>query len=257
MKKLMLMLAAFALAGCTPYANIATTNCDHTADRSANVLLGPATIIRVDAGAGSLRIEGQKGLNEVRVKGTACASSSQLLDQVQLVAEQVGSEVRVVAQMPGSTGINEQRRLDLVIQVPDNLPLKVADGSGDTSIKGVGPLDLTDDSGNLDIVGVSGELEVVDGSGDTTVKGVRGNVSVTDDSGNLTIDDVTGNATIPQDGSGDIRVSRVSRSVNIDEDGSGDIDVSDVGGDFTVKRDGSGDLHYDQIHGRMDISQGN
>jgi hypothetical protein len=210
----------------------ADTGCSYTADRSATVPLAGSNLIRIDAGAGSLRIEGKAGLTEVQVNGTACAFSNATLNGIQLVAEQSGSEVRVEARVPGGTGT---RRLDLVIAVPEHIPLRITDSSGDTEIQNVGPVDVRDASGELRVSGVSDNLTVDDSSGSLIVENVAGNARIRDDSGDIAAAGI----------SGDLVVS----------DSSGSIAVDGVGGDFWVESDGSGSIGYSNVKGRVVIGQ--
>ena len=104
-----------------------------------------ATRIRVDAAAGYLRIVGRPGLEQVRVKGTACASKKKLLEKIRLSVKRAGSEVRVEAEIDrGGFSLfgNGNARLDLEIEVPDSVPLDVNDSSGSIEISGVATRDV-------------------------------------------------------------------------------------------------------------------
>jgi hypothetical protein len=209
-------------------------DCTNTAPRSAALSAAGATRITIVGRAGSLKVAGRNGANEVRATGTACASSRGDLADIQLRATRSGSEIRIEAEVPDISGSWwGERRLDFEVSLPANVKVEVVDGSGELTIENTGPLD------------------VEDGSGELTIRHVNGNLSVHDGSGAMTIEDVTGNVRI-HDGSGSIDVHRVSGSVTLN-DGSGSVDVVDVGGDFTVESKGSGHVSYERIRGKVDV----
>jgi hypothetical protein len=78
-----------------PAAAQRTDECRHEAERSATVDASGAQRLTVGAGAGSLKIEGKPGLNTVRIRGRACASSADLLERIKLTARRNGGEVMV------------------------------------------------------------------------------------------------------------------------------------------------------------------
>jgi hypothetical protein len=245
------LAVTLALAGRAP----AAADCDVQARRDATLDVAGASVILVDARAGSLRIEGRPGTGKVTVRGTACASDRELLDRIQLVSELRGRTAHVEAVMPEHEGWGGRRAyafLDLVIEVPDGVPLDVRDTSGDATIESVAALRVTDSSGGLVLRHVGGDLSVRDSSGDLEIADVEGTVRVRDTSGEITIRDV-GAVVIESDGSGGIAISNVRGDVAIHDDGSGGIEVDDVGADFTVDDDGSGGIRHAGVKGRVRI----
>src|SRR6185503_4775091 len=147
-----------------------SAECAHKEAREATVDVRGARTIRVLAGAGGLRIEGRASASAVSIQGTACAADAETLGLIRLVAERRGDTVHVEAVLPeGGHWRGESPRLDLVLEVPDSLPLDVADGSGDASIRGVAALVVDDGSGELEIEDVRGEVVVTDGSGEVSI----------------------------------------------------------------------------------------
>ena len=211
-------------------------------DRNAEVDARGATSARIEAGAGSLRIEGRQGISSVKVRGTARSSRRGDLDDIKLIAERRGSEVFIKVDIPDGSregwrifnGNLQAMALDLVIEVPVTLALDVDDGSGDVEILNTGSVELEDGSGNLEIRGTTGNVRVNDGSGGIILDGIDGNVRVSD-------------------GSGEIRGRNITGDFIVDEDGSGSIDVDRVAGDFVVDNDGSGSIRYDTVKGKVDI----
>jgi hypothetical protein len=232
------MLSALALAALAAVAQDGR-NCEFTADRTATVAASSSDVLELVARAGSLVVEGRPGLSEVRVRGRACASSRELLDQLVIETSRAGGRVRVevpeIEHERSFFGGNWNAGLDLVLEVPEGMEATITDGSGDAEIRGVGRLRMTDGSGGLRLVDIRGDVRIDDGSGEIEIQGVAGSVEVHDGSGEVVVRDVTG-------------------SVDVD-DGSGSIDVSDVRGNFTVRDDGSGDIRYDNVRGRVDVPE--
>jgi hypothetical protein len=250
------------LAVLIPGGARAQNNGDYTAPRNAVVSAAGARVIRVEAGAGFLNINGRTGINEVRVHGVASASSRRLLDEIRLVAERRGDMVFIKMEVPDQNRSfwdfihgDYRQALDLTIDVPVTVPLDVADGSGELKIKGTGPVTLNDGSGDLEISGITGNVRVTDGSGNIVISGVDGDVYVDDGSGNIDANNVTGNFTVGSDGSGNIDVAGVSGTMRVEDDGSGEIHVNRVGGDFIVSEKGSGTIEYETVKGRVNIPE--
>jgi hypothetical protein len=233
---------------------------DYKSPRNADVSVAGAKSIRIEAGAGLLKVEGKAGLDQVHVRGTAKADRKNQLDDIKLIAERHGDEIFIKADMPndrdgyfGGRGDWDNMALDLVIEVPVSLPLDVKDGSGEAEFNNTGALDLSDGSGEIWVRGAHGDVRIEDGSGNITIEGVEGAVRVSDGSGNIRGRNVTGNFVVEEDGSGDIDVSSVGGTMRVENDGSGNIDVDRVSGDFVVDHDGSGTIRYDTVKGSVNI----
>ncbi|MGZ8868144.1 MAG: DUF4097 family beta strand repeat-containing protein [Thermoanaerobaculia bacterium] len=216
-------------------AATASADCDHTAPHRLTADLKGATSVAVIGRAGSLRVIGGPG-GGVTATGTACASDRDFLAEMRIAARRDGPELVIEAIVPGRTVLFgwHDAKLDLEVTVPQNIPIRIKDGSGSIEVRDVA------------------QLEVVDGSGELDIRGVRGNVEVTDGSGSLSIRDVAGDVRV-EDGSGGIEVEGVRGSVRIVEDGSGSIDVDEVRGNFTVERDGSGGVQWDRVSGTVRV----
>jgi hypothetical protein len=254
MRKLLLVVAV-ALIGCAATARSQSWH-DYTAPRNASLDAAGVTRVTVDARAGVLRISGRAGATTVTVHGTAIASRESWLDDIQLVAERHGDAIEIRVDMPQHSGISFGRTnqaLDLVIEVPRGMAMRVDDTSGDLEIHDVGALDLDDSSGDIDVSNTSGTLRVHDSSGSMKLTDIGGDVEIEDGSGEIEVRRVTGTVHVIQDSSGGIDASDVSGSVVVDRDGSGGINVEHVGGDFTVGRAGSGGINYDDVKGAIHI----
>ncbi|HEY2375744.1 MAG TPA: hypothetical protein VGH98_07175 [Gemmatimonadaceae bacterium] len=230
---------------------------DYTAPRNATVPASRVDRIEVIGRAGSLRIDGRNGARDVTVRGTARASSRSALEDVRLIAEVRDGTIHIEADIPENRDWNDDERqsLDLVIEVPSDLPIDVQDGSGDLEIRNVGALDLSDGSGEATVEHVGGNLSAKDGSGALHITDVKGDVNVTDGSGLLEIRDVEGGVEIGSKGSGSLRITSVAKSVHVRSKGSGTVEVDHIGGDFIVDRKASGSIDYADVKGRVEIPE--
>jgi hypothetical protein len=197
------------------------------APRNATVPVAGARVVRIDAGAGFLRVEGRDGLNEVRVRGTARVEGRGRLQDIRLIAERREGEVYIKADIP-KNDTDDWRdgsllALDMIIEVPRTMRLDVEDTSGEASFFNTGALTLDDGSGAIEVRGMRGNLEIDDGSGEIQIDGIR--------------------------------VRDVSGTMRVGSDGSGNIDVDGIGGDFVVDSDGGGGIRYDTVKGRVSIPE--
>lgn len=235
----------------------------YTSPRNADVDARDARVVQIEAHAGSLRVEGRAGLTQVRIRGTARASTRDLLNDIKLIAERRGNAVFIKADIPDDdrnvrnwvSDDRHYRGLDLLIEVPMALSLDVGDGSGEASFVNVGALSLSDGSGEIEIRGAKGSVSVNDGSGTIDIDGVQGNVKIHDGSGEIRARNVTGDVIVDTDGSGSINVSGVGGTMRVGNDGSGNIDVDGVAGNFVVDNDGGGSIRYATVKGRVDIPE--
>ncbi len=242
---LVVQVAALALA-----ARAAVADCPHAAQRRAALDAAGATRAEIVARAGGLRVTGRAGATRLEVDGRACAPTAEGLAAIQLRAVRAGTLLRVEAQVPEDT---PGAALELVIGVPEGLPLQVTDGSGALEIRSVGALELDDASGELIVEDVRGDVRLRDDSGAATLARITGDVRVEDGSGDLDVSDVSGSVDVVQDGSGDVRVARVGGSVHVGQDGSGAIDARDVGGDLRIEHDESGAVRHSGVRGRVSL----
>ena len=231
---------------------------EYTSPRNATVDAHGARSATIDAEAGILKIEGQAGISEVRVRGTARASRESWLKDIKLIAERRGDVVFIKVDIPdhdgwGGWNDNNYRGLDLIIEVPTTLKLDVNDGSGEAEFRNTGAIDLEDGSGSIEIRDAHGDVRVRDGSGSILIDGVEGAVRVSDGSGEIDARNVTGNFTVEEDGSGSIDLAGIGGTVRVESDGSGNIDVDRVAGDFVVDSDGSGSIRYATVKGSVRI----
>jgi len=219
------VMISLLLVGCD------VLTCDETAQRSASAASEGISTVRIISEAGDLDVQGQPNLTEVDAEGTACASNTSDLDDIQFEVSTSGSEMVIEARTSGGN-----TQFDVMVTVPDSVVVEIEDGSGDVDVGDVAGVRITDGSGDVDVAGVSGDVVVGDdGSGDLDLSDVAGTVDIgVDGSGNITVADVAGDVRIGSDGSGSIRVTNVEGDFEVGDDGSGDISHSGVGGTVDI-----------------------
>lgn len=232
-------------------------SCTYEAERKVALGASASQWLRLDAGSGSLKVEGREGLDQVQAVARACASDEAYLDDLQLTLQREGGDLALEAHYPDRSHFrgwrgNDYARLDLVVLVPKDMSVDVDDSSGDMDISGTGALRIDDSSGGISVRGASGPVSIDDSSGGIDVADIAGDLTIDDGSGGIDVRGVEGVVRL-RDGSGSIRVEQVRRDVVVEDDGSGSITVRDVQGDFQVQDDGSGDIRYSGIAGTVDI----
>jgi len=196
-------------------------SCAFEAERRIAVELENGATLSIEAGAGTLSVEGGEADGVVAV-GRACASSAELLDELLLTVETAGADVRLSAHYPDRRGPRRggSAHIDLVVRVPAGLAVDIGDSSGDIAVGGTGDLRIADSSGSIDVRDVSGSVRIADSSGGIEVDDATGDVEITDGSGEIEVRSVGGSVAV-RDGSGGIEIERVGEDVLIEADGSG------------------------------------
>lgn len=229
---------------------------EHVDPRTAVLAAHGARQVHVESSAGDLRVVAVEGLDEVRVHGTARASSERILKSIKLALRRENDRLVVKGVVPPQSrswlGRPTRQSLDMVVEVPMSIEADVVDGSGNLEVQGVSALQVKDGSGNLQVIDVRGPVRLTDGSGEVELRGVHGDVLIEDGSGELSVNEVHGSLVVT-DGSGSISASRVHGDVLVQNDGSGDIDVAEVGGRFIVTQDRSGAVSYRDVKGTVEI----
>lgn len=235
-------------------------DCRYSADRNAREPVAGVARIRIEAGAGALKVTGHPGASEVEVSGRACSDSQALLAATSVRVRREADVLVVSAELPdpverrglfGDT--SDYASLDLKITVPDTLPLDIEDSSGDLELANVAATRLADSSGGITIHSVAGDLELTDSSGNIQIEDVRGNLRLSDSSGNMTIAQIAGDVIIPVDSSGDMDIRHVKGAVHIETDTSGDVTIMDVERDVTIDMDSSGSIRVARVGGSFTV----
>jgi hypothetical protein len=233
-------VAAIALSGCT----ITQPTLQET--RELELTVEPDGRLIVDAGAGSLALEGESNSSAIRV--TAEIYQIQANDDYTLtLAADASGAARLVSRVDSRvTGSNDL--IALSIRVPESMTVDISDSSGSMRVEGLrAPLSIEDGSGSMNVSDIGADLVVKDGSGSMRAANIDGVVEIKDTSGSITLENVSGDVTI-DDGSGSITARNIGGKVTVD-DGSGSINV-DGAGDFELIDDGSGGINLDGIRSR-------
>ena len=276
MRKAIPLLAGLALlvlagaAGAEP--------CRYSAPR--NVELDAATLksLLLNLGATDAHVRGVAGESKIEVRGTACASNPQWLNDLRIDTSHSGPEAIVTVRTGNhENNFNEFGRssyayIKLSVSVPSQLAVAIDSGSGDVVAESLESLDFHSGSGDLRASQITGALALelgsgdviahdighVDlrstGSGDVTVSEVRGEVRAGHSgSGDLNFSDVRGTVSLGSIGSGDLRLENIGGNIQLDSIGSGDLVVDGVGGNLQVGATGSGDVSYHGVKGTVQV----
>jgi hypothetical protein len=205
----------------------------------------------IDCGAGFLKISGMKNSSEIEVLAEIYVSdidrdrAEEFLEKtLRLSLEKDDDEAILESGFDYRGSFWEKLfddrpsvRVDLTVQVPAEIDLKIDDGSGSIEIENIdGSVKLDDGSGEISIQGISGDVRIDDGSGEVHIADVGGDVKIDDGSGEIIVRDVGGTVRV-DDGSGTIKIRGVGKDVIIEDDGSGRVDISDVEGEIVRQDD--------------------
>ncbi|MGH8288254.1 MAG: DUF4097 family beta strand repeat-containing protein [Steroidobacteraceae bacterium] len=266
-----LTLLAFAGA-------VSAEPCRYSAPR--NVDLDAATLksLLLNLGPTDAHVRGVAGLSQVEVRGTACASNPDWLQDLRIDTSRSGDDAALTVRTGnhgmtfGLFGLSRYAYMKLSVSVPPRLAVAIDSGSGDVGAEALASLDFHSGSGDLKASDIAGPLALqlasgdVDarrvgsvqlrstGSGDVTVSEVHGDVHADRaGSGDLHFSDVEGSVWVGSIGSGDLHLESISRNVDVRSIGSGDVVVDDVGGDLKVDAAGSGDVSYHGVKGTVHV----
>ncbi|MGH8211980.1 MAG: DUF4097 family beta strand repeat-containing protein [Rhodanobacteraceae bacterium] len=251
--------------------------CRYSAPRNADIDVSGLHSLLLRLGSSDLEIRGVAGLNRIEVRGTACASKQEWLNDLQVRTDRSGDQAIVDTEHHTSTSIfnlfgDSYAYLKLQVRVPQALAVKIDSGSGDMQATGLASLDVDTGSGDLIADGIAGALGLQlgsgdvrashigsvnlrgTGSGDVHVDGVQGDVHADHSgSGDLSFSNVRGSVRVGSTGSGDVGFSDIGRDAEVGSTGSGDVTANGVGGNFTVRATGSGDVSYHDVKGKVSV----
>jgi DUF4097 and DUF4098 domain-containing protein YvlB len=216
--------------------------------------------LSIAAKAGDLEVTGHADRSEAHILGKVCASNAEWLDETRVVTEG-GSKASIAVETPamedGWTFFSTRYLyVDLEIEVPTAVALDIKDSSGDVTVRGTGPVNLHDSSGDIALEDVNGGVVLKDSSGDIDLRHVGGDVTVRQDSsGDIYGRDIRGSVLVEQDSSGDIRFQDVQGDYVVERDSSGDIVAKTVSGAFRVLNDGSGDVSHTEVSGEVEVPE--
>ncbi len=190
--------ALTGLAACAPAHAWPGNDCKFKADRLAHASVAGAKSIVIRVGAGDLIIRGRQNGAEVTVHGKACAQTAEQLQNTDVRAALEGDVVVIGSVIPtgakpavGNLWGASDPYIDIDIDLPQNIPIRLEDSSGDLAV--------SDSSGDINLVNSGANVTVeADSSGDLTVDGVAGNFTLgAKGSGDVSVHGVRGKASIP------------------------------------------------------------
>ncbi|HPN79825.1 DUF4097 family beta strand repeat-containing protein [Dokdonella sp.] len=254
------------------------SDCTHQADRTFDVDRADIQSLKAVLGSSDLRLRGVSDLKRIEVRGRACASTAEALENLQIGQRRDGAQLVVQTEQKGSNSFSlfgsNYAYLDLEIRVPADLAVVVDSGSGDVDARDLASLDYEAGSGDLNVENIAQELAVEVGSGDVegsdigrlrvdsvssgdlNLRKIRGDAEVGRvGSGDLTLREVTGNVRVDRVGSGDVDLHDVGGNVLVGSIGSGDVLAAGVRGDLTVESAGSGDVSHRDIGGKVNVPE--
>lgn len=122
-------------------------------------------------------------------------------------------------------GCGDNCTADYTVTLPTKAMIDGSTSSGNITVSGAVSVDVHADSGDVSLVGVSGQVNVATSSGDVTAAGSGADVQARTDSGDVTVHGVAGSATV-QTNSGQIVADGLKGARTSVHDSSGDISVS-------------------------------
>lgn len=236
MKRNVTWLIAIALmltlTGCSHPADLSSP-CAFSQERTATISTADAKGINIKAQVGRVNVVGRAGLKEVQVKGTACATLESALKNVKLTTERSSDGwVRVLTEVPRG-----QNRLDITVEVPNDLQLLARVDTGTLEVRGVNQgVNARGDAGTVTITDVKGPVTVESRNGAVTVTKVEGNVNVTRaDNGVLVVTEIKGNVTLTKK-TGAVAVTNVTGDLTVTGKVKGLVTQSGVSGAVKIPK---------------------
>ncbi|MGE7138031.1 GIN domain-containing protein [Luteibacter sp. NPDC031894] len=250
-----LILASLFLLPAVAMADDA--QCKFHADRNLDLDLRGVHDIRFITNSYDLLVSGGASADKGTVRGKACASEQETVDNLVVTQERDGGTLVVELKDKREHGWfggfgNHYSDLKVEATIPATLPVKLDVGSGDAKVRNVASLDAAVGSGDLEAHDVKGAVRGTVGSGDFKLE----------DTGDVDIDSVgsgdfgakrAGRVHIGTIGSGDASVRDAQGNVQVGTIGSGDLNVENVRGDLTVRTVGSGDVNHRGVSGKVDV----
>lgn len=235
----------------------AADDCKYQQELNYELDIKSANSLQLKAGAGSLKVEGREGLENIQVEAQLCASDAEALEELDVLAQVTGDKVKMktVIGEPklGFFAGNKSSYINLALLVPNNFDVDAEDSSGAAVFSTLRSLKVEDSSGELVIKGIGGDVDVEDSSGKIEILQVEGSVTVVDSSGEIEATSIGQDLIINADSSGDINGRDINGNYIVKVDSSGSIFADNVGGEFRVDRDSSGGIKYDNVAGKVSL----
>lgn len=233
---------------------LASAECRYSADRNFDVPAAGIRTIAFDLGSSDVIVEGAPGISNIEVRGRACASQAQWLDQLTVDQNRNGDRLEITPHDGHDLhGFGSHYAyVQLRVRMPTKLAVTVKSVSGDAEVGNIASLDFDSSSGDVQASHISGTFGAHVSSGDVRGEDI-GDVEIrATSSGDINLRDVHGPVNVARSGSGDLRLDTVG-GVQVGSVGSGDVWVSDASGDVAVESIGSGDLSVNGVNGNFRV----
>lgn len=235
--------------------------CKFSAPRNLELDLSGVRAVRFAVNAYDLHVTGDAAAGKGTVRGMACGSDQEIVDNLVVTQQREGDTlvVELTNKRNGGWSGFGSHYSDLKVEasVPSTIPVTVNVGSGDAKVRGLASLDSAVGSGDLEGHDIKGAVRTTVGSGDVKLYGTGAVVVDTVGSGDFTAENVKGDVRIGTVGSGDAKLRDVTGNVEVGTVGSGDIDVDGVRGNLTVRTQGSGDVEHHGVTGKVSVPSKN
>lgn len=221
---------------------------------------GIGTLV-INCGPGSLNLRGTPKGKNIRIVAQIEAENLSESDFQELIQKNIklslnkqANRAALLSDLAPPANPDQDARINLDIEVPESINVKIIDGSGSIAVRGLrANLQIDDDTGSIKVKNISGEVRIGDSSGSIAIEEITGNVIVIDGSGGIDIDSVHGDLNV-KDGSGGIKIVDIDGNVTI-SDGSGTIEIQDVKQNvlIIIREEGSGIVEVEGVKGKVTI----
>ncbi|MEM7167926.1 MAG: hypothetical protein AAF581_20910 [Planctomycetota bacterium] len=175
--------------------------------------------LQVRCGSGSLRIEGAKRPSlDVKAWVYAWAESATEAERlnreinVQLLSAETDNPSVIVSD-PRTAHSGQRFEVNLTIQLPQHVRVKVIDGPGNIEVSGLTHgIEVSNEAGTVEIWDVGGGIELTNRGGATTIESASGKINVVDQGSDLTISQIAGEVKV-RDAGGKLSIQHVTGTV--------------------------------------------
>lgn len=175
--------------------------------------------LSIQCGNGTLKIEGaERPSLDVKAWVYAWAESASEAERinrevsVQLLSSETDNPSIVVSD-PRTAHNGQRYEVNLTIQLPRHVRVKVVDGAGNVEISGLTHgVELDNESGSVEIWDIGGGIELTNRGDTTSIENARGKLGIVDSNSDLTISQVQGEVNV-KDRGGKLSVQHVTGQV--------------------------------------------
>ena len=218
----------------------ACSDCPDSFELTERRVVRPGERVVLTAPDGDLRVFGRERTSMLEVEARGCRARGEASIEADTGEGYAG--LRVVA-----------RHADVTAIVPAGTELVVRHGSGDLELRALGPTEVEQRGGDVQLDQFVGSVRVRAGAGTLYVRDVMGDVEIADGPGAIFVEGIAGSVRV-RDGSGGIHLREIEGDAVVAGDGSGAIDAR-TSGEFIVraKLDDLQMIRYDDVAGAVDL----